>query len=427
MHLGVISVPINSHVSTLIALAMRLQQRGHRVTFFHIADMEQMIRKASLEFCCVGGRQFPTGSMAKRDAQISRLIGLAGFRFTIEYALRHSQMLLDEAPEAITASNIDMLLVDQSEPAGSTLAEGLGVPFVSVAVALPLPESFDSSVPPFFVGWRYRRSVFGRLRNRLALWLFAALVLPPFFELLNRTRRSWGLQMVPDHKPEFRRCALIAQLPACLDFPQRERRPDFHYSGPFSIETVRPEVPFPWDQIDGRPLVYVGFGNQSAPTAATIRAAAEAGAQLNMQVVISLGHFHTRESLGPLSGNPILARVAPQLDLIRQSALVVHHGGLNTTLEALWYGVPMVVIPITNDQPGIAARIEWAGAGTVVAARRVTTQRLRKAMKRVTCKPRYKEAAERLGAEIRAVDGLNRAADIVERALQKGGFRESSG
>ena len=59
-------------------------------------------------------------------------------------------------------------------------------------------------------------------------------------------------------------------------------------------------------------------------------------------------------------------RYAPQLELVKRAAAVVTHAGLNTTLESLAEGVPLVAIPQGNDQPGVAARIAHHGAGVVV-------------------------------------------------------------
>lgn len=53
--------------------------------------------------------------------------------------------------------------------------------------------------------------------------------------------------------------------------------------------------------------------------------------------------------------------IAPQFAPLEKATLAITHAGLNTALEALARGVPMVAIPITNDQPGVAGRLEWLG------------------------------------------------------------------
>ena len=52
---------------------------------------------------------------------------------------------------------------------------------------------------------------------------------------------------------------------------------------------------------------------------------------------------------------------APQLELLDKAAMLITHAGVNTVLEALCRGVPMVALPRNADQPGNAARIEYAG------------------------------------------------------------------
>ena len=99
---------------------------------------------------------------------------------------------------------------------------------------------------------------------------------------------------------------------------------------------------------------------------------AEACAGLDAQLVLSLGTGS--ENLAPPSGNPIVVRYAPQLELLRRSALTITHGGLNTVLESLSIGVPLVVIPVTNDQPGVGARVEWTGTGKAIPVQQVTAQ-----------------------------------------------------
>jgi len=111
---------------------------------------------------------------------------------------------------------------------------------------------------------------------------------------------------------------------------------------------------------------------------------------------------------------------APQLELIRHASLTISHGGLNTTLESLAQGVPVVVLPVAYDQPGVGARVEWSGVGQSILVGRLTVDRLRYAVHTVLTDPSYRERAGRLRSSIEAADGLNRAADLIEGAFGTG-------
>jgi UDP:flavonoid glycosyltransferase YjiC (YdhE family) len=76
----------------------------------------------------------------------------------------------------------------------------------------------------------------------------------------------------------------------------------------------------------------------------------------------------------------------------------------------------MVAIPITNDQPGIAARIAWIGAGEAIPSKDVTLQALRAAVVRVLSAPTYRAAAERVRDSIQAGGGAPRAAELIEQS-----------
>jgi zeaxanthin glucosyltransferase len=108
----------------------------------------------------------------------------------------------------------------------------------------------------------------------------------------------------------------------------------------------------------------------------------------------------------------------PQLELIRRSAPSIPHGGLNTALESLAWGVPMVVLPVTNDQPGVGARVERSGVGRSIPVGRVTAGRLRQAVGAVLGDPTYRDRAEALRSSIEAGDGLGRAADVIGEAFE---------
>jgi UDP:flavonoid glycosyltransferase YjiC (YdhE family) len=77
----------------------------------------------------------------------------------------------------------------------------------------------------------------------------------------------------------------------------------------------------------------------------------------------------------------------------------------------------MVVLPVTYDQPGVGARVEYAGVGRSIPIVRLTLKRLRVAVRTVLDDPAYRVRAGQLRSSIEAADGLNRAADLIESAF----------
>lgn len=143
---------------------------------------------------------------------------------------------------------------------------------------------------------------------------------------------------------------------------------------------------------------------------------AAACADLDVQLIISTGRGY---ALNPahFAGRPIIVEFAPQLDLLKRAAVCITHGGMNTVMESLSCGVPMVTVPITNDQPAIAARVRRSGAGEVILPRHLTPGRMRGAVQRVLGLPVYRRRAHELQISIERAGGVDRAVEIVEAAI----------
>jgi UDP:flavonoid glycosyltransferase YjiC (YdhE family) len=415
---GILSFPAPGHYYPLTALGRRLQARGHDVVYFQVADLQPAIRAAGLEFRQIGAEDFPPGSLRARHEEVAKLKGLAALRCSFRGMEEKARMLFRDGPAVIRDEGIDALLVDQIDFAGGTVAEHLGLPFVSAAAALPV--NLDPSVPPCIFPWPHRAGLAAWLRNRAgnaALeWCFSGVL-----RTINRQRQAWGLPLVRSFNGLFSKLAHVSQSPAALELPGRHLPPGFHHTGPWTDAAGRAPVDFPWSRLDpSKPLVYASMGTLLNGVLRTFRMIAEACAGLDLQLVISLGGGQDPELLGDLPGDPVVVGYAPQLDLIRRSALTISHGGLNTVLESLQWGVPLVVLPVAYDQPGVGVRIERAGAGRTIPVGRLTVDRLRHAVRLVLGDPAYRERAARLQMSIHFADGLNRAAEVIEEAFGVG-------
>jgi zeaxanthin glucosyltransferase len=304
--------------------------------------------------------------------------------------------------------------VDEADMGGN-VAEHLGLPYVSIAFFPPLVQ--DDRIPPFCFGWSGGQGWPSRLRNRLGFRVLSR-VAAPIFAVVNEQRKAWGLKPLKRSTDALSPLAQIAQLPAVLEFKVGDRPPLLHYTGPFVDARQRPRVDFMWERLDGRPLVYASLGTLQNGSEDIFRIIADACAGLDVQLLISLGGGLDPERLGILSGDPVVVTYAPQLEIVKRAAVVITHAGLNTTLESLAEGVPLVCIPLGNDQPGVAARVAAREAGVVVPRRRLNAKRLRSAVRAVLKDEKYRCAAREMQAAILRVDGFGAGGGHHRRCVE---------
>jgi zeaxanthin glucosyltransferase len=414
-HIGMFTPGSPGHMNPMSCLGRELIRRGHRVTYFQLRDCEQDVLRNGLEYAPIAEKDFPKGTMSKIYAELGECEGTAAIKYVIGWFSREARAVMTEAPDAVLRAGIDLLLVDQTTPGPACVAEHLGIPLVLVSNALVLNR--EAAIPPFFTPWPYSTNPIAQVRNRLA---YAALdrLSQPYLDTLNAQRRRWNLDPTTLKGSPAYAAAHISQQPACFDFPRREMPDNFAYTGPFHDVRVRPPCPFPWERLTGRPLIYASMGTIQNRLGHVFHAIAEASRGLDADVVISLGGGTLSERMSKLPGDPIVVDFAPQLELLARASLTITHAGMNTALETLAQGVPAVAIPVGNDQPGVAARLKWSGAGEFLPLSQLRADRLRTLVQWVLTDPRYRNRARELQRGIQASGGVSQAADIVERAVR---------
>jgi MGT family glycosyltransferase len=242
----------------------------------------------------------------------------------------------------------------------------------------------------------------------------------PLLDFVNDERRAFGLPPIQHVVETHSDLATISQQPAVFDFPRQHLPDTFHYTGPFIDDAARPDIAFPWDKLDGRPIVYASLGTLQNNLPGVFRTIAAACARLDVQLVMGLGGGLDPERLGELPGKPLVLSYVPQRQILEHAVVMVTHAGMNSTLECLAAGVPMVAIPIAHDQPTIAQRIVWTRTGEIVSLADLGVETLESAIRSVLSDPVYRESARRFQEAIRTIDGLGHAAAIVEAAIETG-------
>ncbi len=176
-------------------------------------------------------------------------------------------------------------------------------------------------------------------------------------------------------------------------------------------------MPFDWGKLDGRPLIYASMGTLQNGLEWVFHTILAACAGLDAQLVLSLGGNMDPERFPHQNSRAIVVKFAPQVELLKQAALCITHAGLNTVLESLAQGVPMVAIPVTNDQPAVAARVKWTGTGEVLPLKKLKPDSLRTRIIHVMSTSSYLLNAQKIQTEIAGLNSLDTACNIVERYL----------
>jgi zeaxanthin glucosyltransferase len=427
MKIGFVSMPVSGHLNPMTALARKLQSRGNEVVFIGVPDVEPFAHAAGLDFVPFCEKEYPSGSIAKLYGPVSKLHGLETVRWSVrEASVDIFRAASEHLPQKLAETGVEALVIDTIHSFLELVPMSLGMPYAHVWNILQL--DFSGATPPCFFSWPHEATPEALTRNVEGVKA-AGEAFAPVVPVAMSYAEKIGLQIDwNDPAATTSKLAVITQTPKEFDFPGTPWPAQFHYAGPFHDGEGREQVAFPWEKLTGKPLIYASLGTLVNGLEHVYHTILEAvGRSPKTQVVLSVGKNIKPDDLGPIPSNAIIVSTAPQIELLKRAALCITHAGLNTALEALAQGVPMVAIPIGYDQPGVAARIAYHGVGEFLEVENLTVERLSELIQKVRKNPSYRDRAHYFQKVIARTQGLDLAADVIERAFKKDQLADSAG
>jgi zeaxanthin glucosyltransferase len=406
MKLGFICPNVPGHLNPMTGLARQLQVRNHDVVFLYSSGA------AGLPFVPANEKDH----FNENRPEVSKMQGEDALQFSVRMVLARTEAILKSLPATVTATGVDALLLDTVQFYAELGAMQLGMPYIHVSAALHLDYSGDT--PLGIYGWPHQTSPAALARNREGVAKFAKML-----EGSNAGIRAYaktvGLKIDWENPGStISPLASITQVPRAFDFESSHWPAQFHHTGPFHDGEGREKADFPWERLTGEPLIYASMGtilNGRVDVFRTIVAAV--AKHKDLQLVLSVGDQIDPNQVGPVPNNAIIVKRAPQLELLKQTSVCITHAGLNTVLESLAQGVPQVAIPVTFDQPGIAARIAEKQTGVVTSLDKLTADHLSTLLDEVLNNSTYRGNASKLQKAIAKANGLSVAADLIEESL----------
>ena len=409
MKLGFICLDLPGHLNPMSALARQLQARNHEVVFLYSSGA------AGLPF--VRGPE--KDHINENRPEASKRQGEDALQFSVRAVLAQTEAILKSLPAIVQANGIEALIIDTVQFYAELGAMQLGMPYVHVSNGVH--HDYSGYTPLCLYGWPHETTPAALARNREGVAKWANLLESVNGGIKAHAERV-GLRIDwNDLDSTVSPLASITQVPRAFDFESSHWPSHFHHTGPFHDGNGRAKVDFPWDRLTGEPIIYASMGtilNGQVDVFRTIVAAITKNN--NLQLVLSVGDQIDPKQIGPVPNNAIIVKRAPQLELLNRAKVCITHAGLNTVLESLAQGVPQVAIPITYDQPGVAARIAHKKTGVVTSLDKLNADRLAFLLEEVLTNPTYQENARRLQKAITEANGLSVAADLIEESLGAG-------
>jgi zeaxanthin glucosyltransferase len=353
------------HLNPTFRLARRLQARGHSVTYMGLADGGNYVRSQGFDFRPILEKLVPAGTFRTQREVAETVPGMADSGAE----MRRAQ---EAGPTSIYRSSwLGMVAGDEAlDRAMSALRPDLLL-LTSFFAPHALVLRYRYSVPIVLLTPMLRTYAKSHYAGMLGdMLLEAGGAAGDFIELVQRA--DPGVRQMDDIAARMMAFREVILCPVDLEVPaeRHDHEPEVHYAEASVDLERKSERAFPWDLLDPeRKLLYVSLGSQTYRSdrdrvTAFLRATGEAfvGRQ-DWQVVIATGGLLRAEELAAPDGI-IVAGWAPQLDLLRRAQVAITHGGLGTVKECIFFGVPMVVFPLSHDQPDNARRVVHHGLGT---------------------------------------------------------------
>ena len=367
----VFNVPAYGHVNVTLPVVHELTNRGHEVRYYCTEEFRSHIEATGAVFM-----PYPTGIPASKTFS-EKAHNLVNISLLLVDA---SAVLTPFVIEEIEREQPDAVLYDIINLWARIATHVSGTPTItsfSVAILEGVKNIIDTRMMAYIL-------LTSLPKIHKLLWLRAKLV------------RKYGSEAV-----KFPLFPSVGQLN--LVFTSRDFQMDtpfiddsFEFVGASLLPELRPEPLLDLSHID-TPIVYISLGTVNNNNLHFYTEVFKAFSNYPATFILSIGNYLTADDLHLIPDNFRVMNTVPQLQVLQQADAFVTHGGMNSIQEAIYYGVPMVVVPQQMEQMINGRRVEELGIGKVVADKlpfwKITADELRHSVDDILLMPAYKENA----------------------------------
>ncbi|MCL6588813.1 MAG: glycosyl transferase [Firmicutes bacterium] len=408
--------PGHGHTNPTLGVVKELIRRGEEIIYFSAPEYQPQITRAGAVFRKYQFSLFQKNRLEKKlDPNTLNQVGKEAFyRMKLYFDIIENKR--QDLKKLLAKMKPDYIIHDSCANWGKFLAKTLGIPAICSMTTFAYCERVLETHPEFvlrkilrtpdhyLVDPRDSRKVIQRLTQMLGnLFGIAGY---DFFDL------AYSLEPLN-----------IVYTSKEFQFFNELFDPSFKFVGP-SLEFRDDSRGLP-RKLSGKRLIYISLGtvdNLNPAYPDFYRKCFAAFGNLSHQVVMAVRNANIRK-LGKIPDNFTVCRSVPQLEILKQADLFVTHGGMNSANEALYFNVPMIVVPQRVDQFQVAWRVANLGAGIAMKNMEFTARELQEAATEVLTNKSYREQCKIIGASLKAAGGHTRAADEIFQFKIKQGIQ----
>jgi MGT family glycosyltransferase len=397
MKILVFPMPAHGHVNPMLPLMRELVSRGDEVIVYVTREFEAVVRHTGASLRLIPDTLSLPSSMAGA-------MGAASFQQMLGPMLGMLNRGLRAAPgvaEQARREGADIILYDPMAVWARVTAQMLRLP------AAIFQTTFALNSPT--LQREFKKNFKG---------------LPPIGALLPMLEMEWNsrlLQWRHGVRHLGMRAAFSVVEALNIHPIPKQYQPDadsfddrYLFVGP-AVQPRGDRGDFPVEQLEGKPVLLISLGTTPMNQRPDFfKACYEAFRDTRWQVVMACGNHVDLTKLGPAPANFLVRSHVPQVEVLAHARVFLTHGGMNSTMEGLWHGVPLAVFPQFGDQPINAARVSELGLGLTLSARdALQPQALRETIERLDTEPGFRERMVTFQKDLRDAGGPGRAADAL--------------
>ena len=426
-----ISDPTLSHLATLLAVGEELVHRGHNVTLLTIVSPDQQaaykthVEKYGVNLWNVSSKDLVPLHANRTNKDVSIAFVLKMLKVAMDFGASMGRIMANHTNSTLSTGNWDIVIGNNfMNVLLSCIQSVYKLPFVSVGLNLEIPlySSPQWSWPGFPHGAssdnmlfidRFLNIIYDFAYKALHHAIIHALGSQSFLTYCPSVSVYHSLSTVGHHIPDIRPTVMGFEYPLTTS-------PLTDYVGALVSNYPTPLMGELGEWLrnkSDRSVVYISTGSIFLPDEANGKAFLEGVMNANYSLLWSL----RKSNQGILEGLAIdpdrvlISDWTPQLSVLRSKAIhsAILHGGFNGLSEALWNGVPVLVVPQMFEQLYNAGRVHFNGLGIHLDASTLSSSKITESL-RALDSGEYRSKVSNLQKMFRMAGGVKRAADLVE-------------